>query len=248
MSAESTSPRPDAVEGNLSTMAGELADCRAEVEHFISAAAHELKAPLRAMINLSGWIAEDLGTGATPGVAENLALLKQRGERLGRLLDDLLAFARCGTEAYELAEVDLGRLCSEILEDFPVREGFTVQLSLPIQAFRARRIPLKMVLERLLSNAIKHHHLQKGIIQVSARDLGSRVEVSVKDDGPGIEPRHQERIFQVFQTLKSKDEVEGNGVGLALVKKILNRFGGSIALDSVPGKGSEFRITWPKGA
>jgi len=98
----------------------------------------------------------------------------------------------------------------------------------------------------LLSKATKHHSQGKGELWVSACDRGQFVEFAVADDGPGIAAAYHERIFEMFQTLEPRDQVEGSGMGLAIVKKLIESKGGTITVDSVEGQGANFRFTWPR--
>src|SRR5690606_26155692 len=109
-------------------------------------------------------------------------------------------------------------------------------------------LPLEQVLMNLIGNAIKHGHVDRpGVtIEVSARDIGEAVEFTISDDGPGIAPEYQDRVWGIFQTLVSRDKVEGTGVGLALVKKIVERRGGRVSVESAPDQGATFRFVWPK--
>jgi signal transduction histidine kinase len=102
------------------------------------------------------------------------------------------------------------------------------------------------VLRNLINNAIKHHDGLSGRVDVKARALDGWVEFSVCDDGPGIAPEYHERIFQMFQTLRPRDEVEGSGMGLAIVKKAVEEKGGRIRVESEAGRGACFVFTWPK--
>ena len=97
-----------------------------------------------------------------------------------------------------------------------------------------------------MGNAIKHHDREDGLVQVSCRDCGDFVELMVSDDGPGIAPEFHERIFNMLQTLRPRDEGEGSGMGLALIKKIVETQGGSITVDSSEGQGAKFCLRWPK--
>ena len=106
------------------------------------------------------------------------------------------------------------------------------------------RLPLQQVFLNLISNAIKHNARPDGHIWVSARSEGRFVEFGVRDDGPGIDPQYHERIFGIFQTLKSRDNFESTGVGLALIKKS-ERQGGRVRVKSQPGEGATFLFTWP---
>jgi signal transduction histidine kinase len=105
--------------------------------------------------------------------------------------------------------------------------------------------PLETVLRNLVSNAIKHHDKPQGKIEISAKVKGDFIEFSVADDGPGIDPAFHDRIFQMFQTLRPRDQVEGSGIGLAVVEKIISNVGGTIRLESAPNKGATFIFTWP---
>jgi signal transduction histidine kinase len=107
-------------------------------------------------------------------------------------------------------------------------------------------MPLQQILMNLVSNAIKHHHRTEGCIEVSVEDCEGDYFFAVKDDGPGIPLRFQDQIFKMFQTLKPRDQVEGSGMGLALVRKNVEVYGGTINLQSAEGQGSTFRFSWPK--
>jgi signal transduction histidine kinase len=110
---------------------------------------------------------------------------------------------------------------------------------------RVDRIPIQVVLENLIGNGLKHHDLAKGRITVATRSVGGMIEFRVSDDGPGIAPRFHERIFEIFQTLVSRDELESNGIGLAIVKKIVETHGGQIRVESAPPlRGTTFVFTW----
>jgi signal transduction histidine kinase len=106
-------------------------------------------------------------------------------------------------------------------------------------------MPLQQIFINLVGNAVKHHHRKEGRIEISVEPGGTIHAFSVTDDGPGIAPQFHERIFNMFQTLKPRDQVEGSGMGLAMVRKYVEVFGGTVWLESAEGKGSTFRFTWP---
>ena len=124
--------------------------------------------------------------------------------------------------------------------------GFSVNAAGKLPTFSTQRVPLELVLRNLIQNAIKHHDRADGHVTVSVREEAEWVEFAVQDDGPGIAPAFHERIFQIFQTLQPRDDVEGSGMGLAVVKKVVESLGGAIAVDSAEGQGATFRFTWPK--
>ncbi len=219
-----------------------------ELEEFAYAASHDLKAPLRVIDNASKWLEEDLEEHLTEDTRKSMNLLRGRVKRMERLLDDLLEYSRIGRVAdgrfVELVAGDA--LMANILALLSPPEGFTVSCAAEFAQIRVRRMPLQQILMNLIGNAVKHHHRKDGHIEVSVRDCGAEHLFSVKDDGPGIAPQFHEQIFKMFQTLKPRDQVEGSGMGLALVRKNIEIFGGTLKLDSVEGKGSTFHFTWPK--
>jgi PAS domain S-box-containing protein len=227
--------------------AAELQRSNAELTQFAYVASHDLKAPLRAIQNLAEWIAEDLPNDASDETRENLALLRRRGERLQDLLSGLLEYSRVGRIKEAPQRVDAEHLIAEIMEYLVPPAGFTIAWRGPMLVQRVSKAPLELVLRNLIDNALKHHDRDTGTVLISARDLGEVVEFTVQDDGPGIDPAYHDRIFVVFQTLKPRDDVEGSGVGLAIVKKTVEAHGGHISVESEPPqRGASFIFTWRK--
>jgi signal transduction histidine kinase len=218
-------------------------------DQFVHIVSHDLKAPARAIENLCQWIQEELGPDPKAELVENLALLKGRASRLGRLVDDLYEYSNVGSQPRALARVELEHLAKEILAALPKKQGIKVEVVAGMPAFSAAVLPLRQVLFHILSNAVKHHDKAEGWVKISALEMEAQgmVEISVADNGPGIPPNQQERIFFPCQTLRSKDEVEGSGMGLAIVSRVLELEGGKIRVESAPGDGSRFIVSWPKG-
>jgi signal transduction histidine kinase len=133
-----------------------------------------------------------------------------------------------------------------ILELLCPPEGFTVNVSPNFADIRVFRMPLQQILMNLVSNAVKHHDKKTGHIDAIVEDFDAHYAFTVKDDGPGIPAQFHDQIFGMFQTLKPRDQVEGSGMGLAMVRKNIDIFGGTLDLDSGEGRGSIFRFTWPK--
>ena len=127
-----------------------------------------------------------------------------------------------------------------------VPPGFTVEVAANLPELVGRRVPLEQVFRNLLANAIKHHDRAEGRLRVSASTpRPGWVEFVVTDDGPGIAPEFHERVFQLFQTLKPRDRVEGSGMGLALVRRLVDRQGGEVWIGAAEGRGSAIHFTWP---
>lgn len=223
----------------------ELARSNSELEQFVYAASHDLRAPLRAIHMLAEWISSDLGKIENPDVIKQLDLLKKRVSRMTTLLDDLLEYSRVGRDNQVAQPVDVQQLLRDALEMLVLPEGFVVDLPHEALSLETPAGPLKQVFANLINNAVVHHHRDRGKIQILARDLDDTIEFSVSDDGPGIPEKFHDRVFQMFQTLQPRDRVEGSGIGLALVKKSVEAAGGGITLDS-NGEGCTFRFTWPK--
>ncbi len=220
-----------------------------ELDQFAYVASHDLKAPLRAIANLSTWLQEELaGDGDARQVPELLRLLHARVRRMEALIDGIHRYAIAGRPATAAEDVDVTQLLREIVDEHRPDARFTVTLPSDAPILRTDRTRLWQVFSNLIGNAIKHHQPGPGHIAVDWTDLGERVEFAVSDDGPGIAPEFHEKVFVIFQTLEPKDARESLGLGLALVRKIVKEQGGDLALVSSPGAGASFRFTWPRTA
>jgi PAS domain S-box-containing protein len=219
-----------------------------ELDAFAYAASHDLKAPLRVIYNASTWIEEDLAENLTDQIGENMILLRGRVRRMDRLLDDLLEYSRIGrdTEDRPAQVISGAALMENILGLLAPPEGFIVEATSGFDGIVIFRMPLQQILINLISNSIKHHDKKTGHIEVSVEDLGAMFRFRVKDDGPGIPAKYHEQVFRMFQTLKPRDQVEGSGMGLAMVRKYIDVAGGELDLESAVGQGSTFSFTWPK--
>ena len=234
-----------AAQRRLSKTTDELRRSNEELDSFAYAASHDLKAPLRGIRNLTEWITEDVKDKAGADTIENLVLLRNRVERLEMLLDSLLQHSRVGRVGAAPEDIDIARLIQEIADYIAPRTGFTVTYRGEIPMIHTSKAPLEQVLRNLIGNGLKHHDGNAGTVVVTARDLGSMLEFRVEDDGTGIPLQFHERIFQMFQTLKSRDELEGSGMGLAIVKKSVEGHGGTIRVESAPPRrGTVFIFTW----
>ncbi len=223
----------------------ELHRSNEELAQFAHVASHDLRAPLRAIDSLAEWLERDLRPHFSGENSEQMRLLRNRVSRLDRLLRDLLEYSKVGRLTADVDAVDVDKLLADIIELSSPPQRFQIRRDVAVSHLETAALPLKRALLNLVSNAIKHHDKDEGHISISARDAGSSVEFDVTDDGPGIPARHHDRVFQMFQTLRPRDETEGSGMGLAFVKKLAEQAGGSIRLLS-EGRGARFRLTWPK--
>ena len=223
----------------------ELRRSNQDLDQFAYIASHDLKAPLRAIDHLSTWLLEDVGHLLPDRSHEHLEKMRSRIKRMEGLLDDLLTYSRAGRFRGEAALVDMSEVVARVIETVSPPEGFTVHVDGELPMLYTYSAPLETVLRNLVNNAIKHHDQPNGTIRISARAMDEMVEFAVSDDGPGIDPAFHDRIFQMFQTLRPRDQVEGSGMGLAVVDKIVTSVGGTVKLESSAGKGATFRFTWP---
>ena len=227
-------------------MIAALERSNAELDSFAYIASHDLKAPLRVIDNASRWLEEDLEQFLNDDTRESMALLRSRIVRMERLLDDLLEHSRIGRVEVAEEPVSGRELMENIIGLVAVSHQFKVEVAPEFSTIRIPRMPIQNVLLNLVSNSIKHHDRCSGVIKVSVRDHGNQYEIHVTDDGPGISPEFHEKVFGMFQTLKPRDQVEGSGMGLAMVKKSIEVAGGEIRLISDGKRGCCFCFTWPK--
>ncbi|KIC38399.1 histidine kinase [Leisingera sp. ANG-M7] len=236
------------VEAERESFIEDLSRSNRDLDDFAYVASHDLRAPLRVIDNASTWLEEDLADVLDEDSRENLQLLRSRVTRMDRLLDDLLEYSRIG-RADDQRYQQLMRgdaLMQEVLMlvDQPV--GFTIRIDPAFKDIQLVNMPLKQIFANLISNAIKHSETGTGTVNVTLQDQDGSWTFLVADDGPGIATEYHEKIFQMFQTLKSRDQVEGSGMGLAIVQKHVQQAGGSISVSSATGEGCEFSVTWPK--
>jgi PAS domain S-box-containing protein len=223
----------------------ELARSNADLEEFAYGVSHDLKAPLRAVSHLVRWIGDDIKETASPETLESLTLLQGRVARMQMLLDGLLNYSRINHTNWPIEDVDIAQLVSEITVMLAPPPGFTVTCEGTMPVIHTDRVPIQVVLTNLIGNGLKHHDRAEGRITVSARLVDGMAEFRVTDNGPGISPEFHDRIFQIFQTLASRDDIESSGIGLAIVKKKVLHHGGQIWVESAPPvRGTTFAFTW----
>lgn len=229
--------------GNLSRNIKELEKRNMELNKFAYVVSHDLKAPLRGIHNVIKWIKEDLGNELSPQMKKYLNIIPQRTKRMEDLINGLLDYARLREKSIP-EKTDVNELVKEIVESI-VPRNFKVEINnLPV--FDAERLKLERVFANLISNSVKYIQHEKGHIIISCQEFPHHYEFSVKDNGIGIEPEYHEKIFEIFQTLREKNEKESTGIGLAIVKKIIDEQHGIIKVKSTLNNGAEFIFTWSR--
>jgi light-regulated signal transduction histidine kinase (bacteriophytochrome) len=217
-----------------------------ELGQFAHIVSHDMKAPLRGIDNVVTWIEEDHLNELSPKVREYIRLIKGRLARAENLIQGILMYARVGRELPVREHVDVNELLREVMENVTPPQSLRLEIRPELPALFTERIPLQQVFTNLITNAVKHHDKPDGFIKVSFREHDDHYKFFVEDNGPGIDRAYHGKIFMIFQTLHERDNVESTGVGLAIVKKILEDRKQTIKVISSPGKGATFIFTWPK--
>lgn len=217
-----------------------------ELDQFAHIVSHDLKAPLRGIDNVITWIEEDHSTELPPKISEYIQLIKGRLMRAENMIRGILLYARVGKQNLEREFINLNALLQDISENLVLRPGLKLEVQPELPEIYSERIPLQQVLANLISNAIKYHDKTEGYIRVYFDNHEDRYEFFVEDNGPGISKNYHDKIFAIFQTLQERDSFESTGVGLAIVKKILDDRKQTITVTSESGNGTTFSFTWPK--
>ncbi len=228
----------------LERQAVELARSNTGLEEFAHVVSHDLKAPLRGISSLATWITEDCEDVLPEESREHLRLLDQRAKRMSRLIDGILAYSRV-TRTRSLREsVDAKAVLEEVIDSLGPTDDVSIQIEGTLPVVRYDRTQLMQVFQNLIGNAVQHLGRPSGKVVVSCSERSREFEFSVNDDGVGIAERNLERVFRMFQTLNPDKET--TGVGLSIVKKIVEMHGGSISVESTLGSGTSFRFSVPK--
>ncbi|BAU65758.1 sensor histidine kinase [Stanieria sp. NIES-3757] len=234
------------VNASLAETNASLANRNQELDQFTYIVSHDLKAPLRAIANLSEWLEEDLEDRLDEDTSQQIKLLRQRVLRMDAFIDGLLRYSRAGRLKAEKTIVDVKQLLEEIIDSLNPPSEFTIKINGEMPVFQTEPLPLQQVLSNLISNGIKHHPEPKGKIEISVSDRGLAYQFAIADNGEGIPAKYHDKIFEIFQTLTSREEKESTGIGLSIVKKIIEHQGGKIWLESQEGQGTTFYFTWLK--
>jgi signal transduction histidine kinase len=217
-----------------------------ELKNFAYIVSHDLKAPLRGIKTLVEWITTDYTDNLDDNGKEQMNLLTSRVDRMHNLIDGILQYSRIGRIEEEKVVVNLNELVPEIIDMIAPPENITITVENELPVIKCSRTRIMQVFQNLLSNAIKYMDKPQGLIKVGCVEVDGFWQFYVADNGPGIEEKYFEKIFQLFQTLAPRDESESTGIGLTVIKKIVELYNGKIWVKSKVGDGSTFFFTLPK--
>jgi light-regulated signal transduction histidine kinase (bacteriophytochrome) len=209
-------------------------------------AAHDLKAPVRAIGSLASMMSLDYSDKLDEEGKRLLGLLAGRSNRMNELINAVLEYSQIGRFNHQKEEVDLNELVQRTIREIAPPENIEITIENELPVITCERLHIMLVFKHLISNAVKFMDKPKGQIKIACVENNGFWRFSVADNGPGIESKYFAKIFKLFQTLKRRDEVEAVGVGLPLAKKIVDMFNGAIWVESEPGRGSTFFFALPK--
>jgi PAS domain S-box-containing protein len=219
-----------------------------ELQRFAYVASHDLQEPLRSIVSFSQLLERRYRGKLDEDADDYIGFIVEGGNRMQRLIEDLLQLSRVETKGRPLAPTDTGEVVADALRlmDASIREaGSTVAVG-EMPTVMADAAQLAQVFQNLLGNALKYRRPDvPPEIRITAERAGAFWRFAVQDNGIGIEAEYFDRIFVIFQRLHTREEYEGTGIGLAVVRKIVERHGGRVGVESIPGEGSTFSFTLP---
>lgn len=221
----------------------QLTTSNAELKEFAYIVSHDLKAPLRAISQLTHWISSDYSDSFDEEGRMQMNLILQRVKRMDGLIDGILRYSRLGRVREKTETLDLNLLVTDVVDSIAPPDTIQVTIENILPTIMSDSVRMEQLFQNLIGNAIKYMDKEKGLITVGCSEKDDCWQFNVSDNGPGIDKKYHDKIFQIFQTLSSRDEHESTGIGLAMVKKIISLYKGSIWVESEPGKGATFFFT-----
>jgi len=217
-----------------------------ELKDFAYTVSHDLKEPLRAIKTLVNWISTDYADKLSESDGEQINLLLARVNQMNNLINGVLKYSGLRHAEEKHSPVDLNPLVSEIIDMIALPDNITITVENPLPVVQCEETRIMQVFQNLLTNAVKYMDKPEGKINIYCVEEADFWKFSVVDNGPGIEEKYFEKIFQIFQTISQHKVSESSGVGLAIVKKIVDLYGGKVWVESEINRGSTFFFTLPK--
>jgi two-component system sensor histidine kinase/response regulator len=216
-----------------------------DFDKFVYMASHDLKTPLRALTNLASWIKEDLSNDTNQNVKENLTLMTERITRINLMIEGLLEYSRAGRIQESPEYTNVKQLVTNLFESLQPSGKFTLNITGSWPEILTEKIKLEKIFRQLINNIFLHHDKTEGSVTVDCQAEATQAVYTVTDDGPGIKPVHYQAVFEMFQTLHPKDVKNNPGTGLAIIKKIIEDYGGTISVKAAEPRGAAFTFSWP---
>jgi len=217
-----------------------------ELKNFAYVVSHDLKAPLRAINQLAGWISEDYASSFDAEGQEQMQLLRSRARRMHDMIEGILQYSRVGRLHEQDELIDIAQLVEDVIHFLAPQPTISISLVGQFPVITGEKLRVFQVFQNLIDNAIKYNDKEQGEIEVSCLNNATKWIFCVADNGPGIAPQYQQKIFQLFQTLTAKDQAESTGIGLSLIEKIVHNWQGKIWLESDGIQGCKFIFNIPK--
>jgi signal transduction histidine kinase len=233
-------------EKNNQQCEAKLEKIQEEFRNFVYIVSHDFKAPLRSIKHLSEWIEEDYGDQVPKEAKKDLGTMRNCVSKLEKMLEGLLELSRVGRMPQCIDSFNFKQTIEDIIEAKGCEKKVSVDVQENISELVTDRTLLKQVLAHLVENAVKFNPNEHPKVELSVRDVEDFIEISISDNGPGIPPEHHEKVFGVFASLIPQSQMENTGMGLPIVKKIVENFGGTIELGSGAHQGTTVRFYWPK--
>lgn len=224
----------------------ELLDVNKDLMDFAHITSHDLKSPLRAINTLANWILTDDDSSFSTESKNNMQILIGRTEKMHQLIEAIYEYINIINFETEKVLLDTGKVIENIIRKIGVPADFSLEISPSLPQIYFERTRLEQIFENLIDNSIKFMNKEKGRITINCKEEDSEWQFSVADNGPGIEEKYFDKVFQIFQVLDASEENQGTGIGLAIVKKIIEKNKGKIWLESVPDNGLTVFFTIPK--
>lgn len=224
----------------------DLEKANIELNDFAYVVSHDLKAPFRGIASISEWLYSDYHDKFDENGKEQLKLLINRTKRVHELIEGILHYSRIGRVKEEKLNVDLNELIKIIIDRISPPPHIKIKVEKKLPTIFCEKTGMEQVFQNLLSNAVKFIDKPEGIIKINCDSDNDPYKFCIEDNGKGIEEKYYNKVFQIFQTLQARDEFESTGIGLTIVKKVIEGFKGKVWIESVLGKGSKFFFTLPK--
>lgn len=234
------------VEEKMNQYLHNLEKTNRELDKFAYVVSHDLKAPLRAIGNLTGWIEEDMGDRIPDEIRGHFNTIKGRVVRMEGLINGILDYTKAAKSEGNLETVMSDALVRDAIDLIGAPSNAIINIRDNMPELKTEKVKIQQIFMNLINNAVRYNDKEDIQIEIGCEDAGPNWKFYVKDNGPGIEKRYHEKIFVIFQTLNARDEIESRGVGLAIVKKIVEEEGGFIWVESEKNEGATFCFTWPK--